>query len=86
MLRIVRVPFDVPTIDAVCAKALQARELVQAVAARRYKAILIYGPTHMINSQLIYALLGALNKTHRKMIFIAERTLSLSSGRMTIPS
>lgn len=76
VLRIVRVPFDVPTIDAVCAEPLQARELVQAIGARRYKAILIYGPTHMINSQLIYALLGELNATHRVVIFIIERILS----------
>jgi Tfp pilus assembly pilus retraction ATPase PilT len=75
-LRIVRVPFDVPTIDAVCAEPLQARELVQAIAARRYKAILIYGPTHMINSKLIYALLNELNKSHRAVIFIAEQMLS----------
>jgi len=75
-LRIIRVPFDVPTIDTVCIDPQQARELVQAIGARRYKAILICGPTHMINSQLIYALLGELNKTHREVIFIAERMLS----------
>jgi twitching motility protein PilT len=76
VLRIVRVPFDVPTIDAVCTKPLQARELVQSIGAHRYKVILITGPTHMINSQLIYALLGELNAIYREVIFITERILS----------
>ncbi len=76
VLRIVRVPFDVPTIEEVCAAPQQARELVKAVGARRFKAILVCGPTDLANSRLIYALLGELNRTHREVIFIAERMLS----------
>ena len=76
VLRIVRIPFDVPAIDAVCSEPLQSRELVQAIAGRRYKAILIHGPAQVSNSQLCYALLGELNQTHASVIYVTERMLS----------
>jgi len=76
VIRIVRVPFDVPTIDTVCANQMQVRELVQAIGALRHKTLLVYGSSHMANSQFIYAILDGLNNTHRQVIFIAERMLS----------
>ncbi len=76
VIRIVRVPFDVPTIDKVCANPQQARELVQAIEAHQHKTLLVYGLSHMANSQFVYAILDAINNTHRKVIFVGERMLS----------
>lgn len=76
VLRIVRVPFDVPIIDSICVEPPQAHDLAQAISAGRYRAILIYGHAQMNNSALAYALLGEMNHTQRLVIYIAERTLS----------
>lgn len=76
VIRVVRVPFDVSTIDAVCLQPPRAHDLVKTIGTYSHRLILVYGPSQVANGQLVYALLGEINKTYRKMIFIAERMLS----------
>jgi twitching motility protein PilT len=76
VLRLVRIPFDVPTLDALCLEPQPARDLLPAVGRGEYKAILIHGPTQLANSSLAYALLQEINRTSRQVIYIVERSLS----------
>lgn len=76
VLRIVRIPFDVPDLAAICSEPARALEIAEAIGTRRYRAVLIHGISQLVNCQTAYALLNAINNTYRQVIYIVEPTLS----------
>jgi len=76
VVRIVRIPFDVPDLHTICAEPRQALDLAGAIGAHTCRAVLIHGTSQAANSQAAYAILGEINKTLRKVIYIIEPRLS----------
>jgi twitching motility protein PilT len=76
VLRIVRIPFEVPDIASICAEPERALEIAEAIGQRKYRAVLVYGTSQSVLCQTVYALLNAVNNTCRQVIYIVEPTLS----------
>jgi twitching motility protein PilT len=76
VLRIVRIPFEVPDIASVCTEPAQALEIAEAIGTRQYRAVLVYGTNQSVNSQVCYALLNEINNRYRQVIYVVEPTLS----------
>ncbi|MDP6490668.1 MAG: ATPase, T2SS/T4P/T4SS family [Kiritimatiellia bacterium] len=76
VLRIVRVPLDIPALDSVCEDADLAAQLTALVSSFEPGVILFHGPSSAANSMFIYALLDEVNKSQRGIIYIMERALS----------
>lgn len=76
VLRIVRIPLEVPALATTCADPAQALEIVKAIGVRKYRAVLIYGTSPYVNCQAAYALMSEINNTYRQVIYIVEPTLS----------
>jgi twitching motility protein PilT len=76
VLRIIRIPFEVPTIGAICSEPAQVQAIAEAIGTRRHRAVLIFGSSQSANSQVAYALLNEINNTRKQVLYIVEPTLS----------
>jgi len=76
VVRIVRVPLDIPALGAICDDSGVAEQLTALVSSFDPGVILVYGPSAAANSMLVYALLNEVNKAQRGIIYIIERALS----------
>jgi twitching motility protein PilT len=76
ILTIVRVPFTIPELKAVCSEEAAANALLRIVDQSRRGVLTISGPSAIDNSLLAYALLRRINDTERCVICIVERILT----------
>jgi twitching motility protein PilT len=76
VLRIVRVPLEIPALESMCEDRELVAELTALVASFEPGVILFHGPSSAANSMFIYALLNEINKSQRGIIYVVERALS----------
>jgi len=76
VVRISRIPSRIPDPDAVCEDPAALDRLFKAISSPQGGFLAVWGPSCQANSLLVYALLGKVNRTQRRLLYILERALS----------
>lgn len=74
--RIQRIPFEAPAADDLCAEPAVVRELAECLCREQPHLFVVHGRDMLAGNHLAYALLGHVNATRTRLIYIAEQSLS----------